>query len=97
MRTPGFTAEASLYQTNEHYHIFRTLGQCVNTLDAAIVGQVGGCNGGCLDDCNSSFDIDSCREQCQTWPLKSRGKCYQNCNQTCVRQCCYGTPPYFIS
>src|SRR2546428_6562447 len=65
MRVPGFTAENSLYQTSERYQMFRTLGQSVNTLDSAIVGQFGTCEGNCLSSCSSSFDFGSCRQQCR--------------------------------
>lgn len=73
MGMPGFTAETSLYQTSEHYHIYRVFTQDNGLIHLAQ-------NQDCLDEC---FDGCNGGDPWLTGP--ERAACYNRCIRKCSK------------
>jgi hypothetical protein len=73
MNLPGFTAEASLYKTNESYRTGKSFVQ----FDSAILPQA--CDPVCLSDC---YDFD-----CIDLGISPGPRCTAIRN-ACIRNCC---------
>jgi hypothetical protein len=78
MTMPGFTAQAALYRTSEHYyHTIGTLTQAVDTIHPAQLGEP------CSVCCDRCFQ--RCFEGCLT--LTCLRRCFRSCNFLCGGCC----------
>jgi hypothetical protein len=60
MKIPGFTAEASLYTTEERYHMVQIISQAEGAIKPAQI--IGGCMSRCMRSCG---DDDFCYYDCR--------------------------------
>jgi hypothetical protein len=80
MLMPGFTAEASLYQSVAHYPALGTVGHASGGIVPAICDP--DCLDNCLEDCSDCYDL----------PARYRWICIRYChlhNAGCIRHCCH--------
>ncbi len=76
MKIPGFTAEASLYKTDEYYHMIGAANQVDGAIQLAQIGSIPfpiRCIPGCLIACNR------CKQQ---FGLQGN----------CIARCCFPWP-----
>jgi hypothetical protein len=81
MRMPGFTAEASLYNTSEHYAIHGTFAQADGAVHPALF-LLRGCDRTCLFDC-----VRGCQISCAARPPRERDRCLFDCRRACLNLC----------
>ncbi len=93
MNTPGFTAEVSLYNTINHYHMIGTFHQA----DGTVTAQIGSgdpfcfrlCFRECIEDGFPPFQCGpACRMQCNP-PPPTCGPCvgFRQCSDGSQRPC----------
>lgn len=93
MHMPGFTAEVSLYETSNRYHMIGAINQGDGTVQPAQNGSedpfcLTRCFRACIESGGSGFQcILECRNECNPQPTCGRCTGFRQCSDGSQRSC----------